>query len=76
MGSQCEYDKVFTVCIDKYFSEIEKLTQSSLLLRIISFAYIQRNLRDNIFATNSNFNLDKLLSYFDNSISYLKKFTS
>lgn len=76
MGTADHYTLGYTGKIDDKFSQIETLTQDSLLLRIIAFSYIQRNLRDNIFANHENFSLDRSLQYFDDMISYLNKFSS
>lgn len=71
-GSIYEYVKDFSNPIDEKFHELEKKFSSSLIRQILSFAYLQRNLRDEIFASHKPFNLNEFLRYFDQVKRFLE----
>jgi len=70
-GSNYDYSKVYTEVIDSKFYQVYKICSGSLMLKILSFAYIQRHLRDTTFASSSPFSLDDFVKWFDELIELL-----
>ncbi len=50
---------------------IAERTKGDLYRTVMTCAYLQRNLRDQIFASHEPYNMSKFLEYFDNAIRYL-----
>lgn len=71
-GSHYDYPDVYTKPLDEKFDLLEKEVRGSLVLKILTCAYLQRNLRDNIFSTAQPFSLEVFLNYFDAAISLLR----
>lgn len=71
-GSDYQYSDKYTKTLDEKFKELEELTQGSLLLKILAFAYIQRHLRDEIFSLKTNFDFNLFVRYFEECIALLQ----
>lgn len=72
LGSHYDYPATYTKLLDEKLALLKKEVGESLILKILTCAYLQRNLRDNIFTTTKSFNLDEFLIYFDNVRKLLK----
>lgn len=70
-GSLYEYRSEFTNLIDTEFKELEGKFQRSLFLKLLTFSYLQRNLRDQIFSSNQEFDLNNFLKYIHEASDYL-----
>jgi ubiquinone/menaquinone biosynthesis C-methylase UbiE len=71
-GSHYDYPATYTKPLDEKFSLLKQEVGESLVLKILSCAYLQRNLRDNIFSTAKEFNVEAFLNYFDEVIGLLR----
>lgn len=71
-GSDYQYPKQYTDIIDEKMNEIQKLTNDSLVLKVLSCAYIQRHLRDDIFDKDKPFEMSVFVNYFEQLINSLK----
>jgi ubiquinone/menaquinone biosynthesis C-methylase UbiE len=73
LGSHYDHPSEYTKIIDEKFSIIESLCENSLVLKILACAYLQRNLRDNIFSSHQEFNLVTFVKYYDEAIELLTR---
>ena len=71
-SSECVYSSIYKEEIDEKFEIMIKKIDDDLLKKMITCAYIQRNLRDNIFLKTHQFDLNVFLSYFNQANAYLK----
>jgi ubiquinone/menaquinone biosynthesis C-methylase UbiE len=71
-GSHYNYPDIYTNPLDEKFDLLEQEVGESLVLKILTCAYLQRNLRDNIFSTTQPFTLEIFLNYFDDAVNLLR----
>lgn len=73
-GSAYDYPDRYKDRLDKKFSElVDLLKGKGLMARVAALAYLQRHLRDKIFASNEPFDFDSYLAAFDRAAESLKK---
>lgn len=70
-GSDYIYPEIYKKIIDDKFVEINKKVQNSLIFKVLACAYIQRNLRDKIFSSTTQFNLSQFIDYCEEAINLL-----
>lgn len=70
-GSDYIYDPDYAALLDQKFALIAEKTKGDLYSTVMTCAYLQRNLRDQIFASHESYDMDKFLTYFDRAIQYL-----
>jgi ubiquinone/menaquinone biosynthesis C-methylase UbiE len=71
-GSNYDHPDVYTKPLDEKFDLLKQELREGLILKTLACAYLQRNLRDNIFSTAQPFSLEVLLNYFDEAINLLR----
>ena len=69
--SKYEYPTIFKDAIDKKLDAILPKLNNNLLITLLTFASLQRNLRDKILSSRTAFNLEVFLSHFDKVLNHL-----
>lgn len=71
LGSYYDYPVEYTAILDEKFSQIEKKAGGNSVALIAAAAYLQRNLRDQIFASHEDFKMDNFTALFEDVINRL-----